>query len=456
LYLQLEFAGIRKGMAIYMKILVLTDEVWNDKLYPNNVLTNWFQGFPAVIANIYLAGGTPDNKCCQRYYQITDRMMIKSLFTKTKAGHTFHLEESKPQESLPFSDSYPEDEGKALNFIKNKLPTEMLRLVREGIWLMGRYDITGLKDFIADFQPDVIFSLRYASLKVLRFERLLLSLSDKPMFVFTGDDEYTLTQLSFSPFYWLRRILIRKALKRNAVHYYKYYTLSEEQSFLYKKEFHVSTGVLSKCSSFNTYTKKPVHNPLILIYAGRLYCHRYKTLLAVKEALKVINKNKVHMVLHIYSRDKLSKKYVKLLDDNRNSHLHPPVSPDELKQIYCNADIALHVESFDMKNKLLTKYSFSTKIVDCLASSCAVLAICPKIHAGYVYLKKQESAICVSSLKEVKRTLTEVCKKKRLIMEYQKKAWFCGQRNHQKQHVQQMLLEDMKKAVALGHTDGLS
>ncbi|BCJ94681.1 hypothetical protein acsn021_22500 [Anaerocolumna cellulosilytica] len=433
-------------MVIYMKILVLTDEVWNDTLYPNNVLTNWLQGFPAVIANIYLAGGAPDNTCCQTYYQITDGMMIKSLFTKTTAGQTFRLPENKRQETLPSADSYPDDEGRVLTLIKNKLPMESLRLVREGIWLLGHYDITGLKDFVAGFQPDVIFSLRYASLKVLRFERLLLSLSKKPMFVFTGDDEYTLAQLSFSPCYWLRRTLIRKALKRNAEHYYKYYTLSEEQSSLYSKIFHIRTGVLSKCGSFETYKKKPVQKPLILVYAGRLYCHRYKTLLAIKEALKVINKNKVHMILNIYSRDKVSKKYLKLLDDNRNSYLHPPVSPAALKQIYYKADIALHVESFDIKNRLLTKYSFSTKIIDCLASSCAVLAICPKSHAGYDYLKKQDSAICVSSLHEIKGTLTKLCKKKSLVQEYQKKAWSCGQRNHQKYSIQQMLLEEMKKA----------
>jgi hypothetical protein len=72
-----------------MKILLLTDEVWNDKIYTNNALTNWFEGFPAEFAHIYLATGIPDNKCCSKYYQITDKMMLRSIFSRYRAGRRF-------------------------------------------------------------------------------------------------------------------------------------------------------------------------------------------------------------------------------------------------------------------------------------------------------------------------------------------------------------------------------
>ena len=36
-----------------MNILLITDEVWNDEVHGNNVLTNWFEGFPANFSNIY-------------------------------------------------------------------------------------------------------------------------------------------------------------------------------------------------------------------------------------------------------------------------------------------------------------------------------------------------------------------------------------------------------------------
>lgn len=434
-----------------MRILIITDEVWNDKLYPNNVLTNWFEGFPGTLANIYLAGGIPDNPCCKLYYQVADGMMIKSLFRKIPAGKmvSFPSGQNSQEACNVVNNPLPQSEGGLLTFIKTRLPLEFLRLIKDCIWLKGKYDIKGLNTFIDTFKPDVIFSLRYASLKVLHFERLLLQLTNKPLFVFTGDDEYTLSQLSFSPFYWLRRIIIRNDLKMTASLYSKYYTLSEQQALLYEKEFQTDAGVLRKCSTFLTSANKPVHKPITIVYAGRLYCNRYKTLLAIKKALNTINRNKIHMVLNIYSRDRLSKKYLKLLDDKHHSFLYPPISPEELKRVYQKADIALHVESFDLKNRLKTKYSFSTKIIDCLSSSCAVLAVCPKSHAGYDYLKNQDSAICASSIKEIEPTLKKILKNKSVLKEYQKKAWSCGQQYHQKELIQQVLLKDMQKAAGL-------
>mgnify|MGYP000460763869 CR=1 FL=1 len=62
-----------------MKILVLSYEAWNDITNGNNVTSNWFEGMDAEFANIYASPGEPYNQCCQKYYQITDSMMLKSI-----------------------------------------------------------------------------------------------------------------------------------------------------------------------------------------------------------------------------------------------------------------------------------------------------------------------------------------------------------------------------------------
>jgi hypothetical protein len=75
-----------------MKILLITDEVWNDKIHGNNILTNWFEGFDAEFANIYCSPGYPQNNCCKKYFQITDKMMFRSLISRQKAGKSFYLD----------------------------------------------------------------------------------------------------------------------------------------------------------------------------------------------------------------------------------------------------------------------------------------------------------------------------------------------------------------------------
>ena len=73
-----------------MKILVLSYEAWNDITNGNNVTSNWFEGMDAEFANIYASPGEPYNQCCQKYYQITDSMMLKSsLVTEYIPGQKF-------------------------------------------------------------------------------------------------------------------------------------------------------------------------------------------------------------------------------------------------------------------------------------------------------------------------------------------------------------------------------
>jgi hypothetical protein len=425
-----------------MRILLITDEVWNDKVHPNNGLTNWFEGFPAEFAHIYLSSGVPDNKCCSKYYQITDYMMLRSIFTQNKAGRSFEYNKDGKHKE----DSFPEQENKAFYSYMKLIATETIRLFRDWIWLSGQYNIDNIDQFISEFNPDIIFTLRFASRKILRLERMISEFTDCPMIAFTGDDEYTLQQLRFSPVFWLRRIWLRQDLRRTIPLYSKYYMLSETQANLYRQKFHIATDVLMKCGDFEeAFIRKEIHSPIRLVYAGKLYCNRWKTLVQIKKALEQINKTEIRMVLQIYTKDRITKRRRRLLSDNRSSFLIMPVDSEKLKKIYKEADIALHVEAFDLKNQWLTKYSFSTKIIDCLSSSCAVAAICPAEHAGYQYLKGREAALCINSYEKLYPRLNKIVLKPQIIQLYQKKAWACGMQYHKRAAVREKLYQDMEE-----------
>ena len=70
-----------------MRILFLSSELWNDNVSGNNILTNWFAGMDAEFAQIYCSPGQPLNQVCQKYFQLTDMMMFKSIFGGRPAGH---------------------------------------------------------------------------------------------------------------------------------------------------------------------------------------------------------------------------------------------------------------------------------------------------------------------------------------------------------------------------------
>lgn len=428
-----------------MKILIIADEVWNDTLHGNNVLTNWFNRFDAEFAEIYCSPGTPKNYCCEKYFQITDSMMVKSIFGK-RAGRMFQMSLPDMQNDI-VQNSAEQIPTSFYNFMKS-IAGEGIRAVRDLIWLLGRYDKNAMQQFIDEFQPDVVFCTRLLTPKLVRLERVVAKMTDASFVAFTADDEASLMQVSYSPIYWLRRLLFRKAFRKHVKMYKHYFTFSEEQAANYFLEYGIPSSTLYKSGAFDS---EPIVKsntaPLKLVYAGRLYCNRWKTLAAIGKALKEINNDGIKMTLDIYTQEKVNSKQLKALSPNNYLRINNGVSPDELVQIYSEADIALHVESFDKKYRYATRVSFSTKIIDLMASSCAILAICWEEHAGYQYLKKHNAAFCVSNTSDIKDMLLSIVENSDLIDQFAAKAWNCGTRNHNPKLINKQIQDAFENIV---------
>lgn len=432
-----------------MKILIITDEVWNDSINGNNILSNWFSNFPAEFANIYACPGLPQNKCCKRYFQLTDKMMLNSIVSRKSAGRILQVDDVYVYDNKPYNST----DIKGIEFMRRHTGN-MLRLCKTIVWNFGKYNEQLLKKFITDFSPDIIFSARFAHSKILRIEETVLKYTNCPIVAFTGDNEYSLRRFNFSPIFWINLFYQRRRL-RNMMHRYAlYYTLSEEQKDEYEKKFRCNIKVLRKCGEFNdNLSKKNINMPIKIIYAGKLYMKRWKTLATIGRSLSSINKNEVKMSLDIYTRDKLSKKQRKILNDKENIKIVGGVHPDELKRIYQNADVVLHVESFGLKERYATRVSFSTKIIDCLCSGCAVMAIAWKEHSGLTYLKKEDGAICIDDIKQIPTVLKKIVNNPNIILEYRKKAWICGKKNHSQDKVMQEIYADFEELINENRTN---
>ena len=422
-----------------MKILIIADEEWNDYVYGNNVLTNWFTGFDAKFAEIYCSPGLPNNTVCKNYFQITDAQMFKSLFTKHMAGGRVFLPESDEQKESSKENVQRKGAYGFMKKVSTVLHTPVM-MMRDFIWCNGRYDIEAMKEFVNEFAPDVVFCPRLITPKLMRLEKLVSTMTTAPFVAFTADDEASLLQVNYSPLYWIRRLWIRGKFKKHVGLYKYYFTFSREQAEDYHKEYGLPTSALYKCGDFlPEYIPKTVNEPIQMVYAGGLYCNRWKTLGKIGEALREINKDSVKMVLNVYSQDELTTAQKKVLCKENYVYFKGSVTPTELVEIYQKADIALHVESFDKKYRYATRVSFSTKIIDLMASSCAILAICWERHAGYQYLYEHKAAICVSSNDQIKGCLQEIVTHPESLAEMQRKAWECGITYHSRKAIQNQI-----------------
>lgn len=430
-----------------MKILLITSEEWNDFIHGNNVLTNWFQGFDAEFAQIYCSPGLPNNGICSRYFRITDSQMLRSIYSRNKAGSV-----------IPFSpDTMAQDTSK-MDMQRQGIYGKMKKLsllihtlvvmLRDAIWALGRYDKAALKAFVDDFNPDVVYCPRFATPKLLRLERLVHTMTNAPFIAFTADDEASYKEVNYSPLYWLRRWYCHRALKNTMPIYKEYLMFSKDQAKEYADEYGIKTDTLYKCGTFpESFEPKEVGTPIRLVYAGKLYCNRWKSLAAIGNALREINKDGIKMVFDVYTKDQLTKDQACQLCKENFIYVKGAVPGSELPRIYREADIALHVESFDKKYKYATRVSFSTKIIDLMASSCAILAICWYQHAGYQYLKENDAAFCVDSYDKILPQLLRLAGNPEVIKAYAHKAYECGKQNHSKEKIQNQLKSTFEKYI---------
>lgn len=436
-----------------MKILLITAEEWNDYVYGNGVLTNWFTGFDAEFAQIYTSPGLPNNKVCRKYFQIDERQMVKSLYSNTKAGREVKMPTNEREQDAAKSNA----QRKGIYGIFKKLSLWMhtpIVMLQDFIWMTGRYDKAALQRFIDGYKPDVVFCPQLGNPKMWRLEKLVKGMTDIPFVAFTGDDEASYQQVSKSPLFWLRRWYCHNVLKNSVKIFSHYFMHSKEQAQDYTNEYGVPTSTLYKCGDFsNEFVKKSVGSPIRLVYAGRLYCNRWKTLAEIGKALHEINKHGERMVLDIYTQEALTNEQRKALSPENSVYMKGSVNPQQLKEVYRNADIALHVESMDKKNRLATRVSFSTKIIDLMASTCAILAVCWNRHCGYQYLRDNDAAFCVDNYSDILPMLQRIVDNPSLVQNYAQKAYECGRKNHTREKIQKQIRDKFEELIAKKHTN---
>ncbi len=417
---------------------MIMDEMWNDETHPNNIMTNWFSRMENVeIAAICCSPGYPATACCDNFFQITDSMMIKSMFSSAKAGRKIN------SLNIPESKNFY---GKKRRWFSN----ELFRIFRSIIWRFGHYDLVELKKFLSDFSPDIIFSTRRGCIKIARLEMTIRNICNIPMVVYTGDDEYSFQYKSINPLalfhlWWTRRWL-KKAYKR----YDMLYCSSYDQMAKFEDKFGLKTKFLVKVGDFNLSNLHLKSNhPIEIVYAGKLYCNRYKTLKLLGEAIQDFNKNIGFSAykLDVYTSDYLNKKYIRIFSKFESCFLNKAVSPNTLKDIYNNADILLHVEGLDRKNSRITSYSFSTKLIDCLSNGSATMIISKPYHSAYQYCKTNNIAFCASNKDEIKRILLSLYNNDASIFETAKKAMLFGIKNNSRSIIQKNILEDFTHII---------
>lgn len=411
-----------------VKTLVITRGPWSSDNNTGNTLNNLFSGFEdAEIHNLYFREEKPGKNPCKTIFRISEKQLVSSI---VKGGHCGTLVMNSGEDS-----SVTLESEKAIYDVGKKINLYTLWFVREWIWSLGKWKKGPLDKYIDEVDPDLIFMPVFGCWyphKVLSYIHRRISDGKAKIILFHADDNYTMKQYCFSPLYWIYRLILRKWVRRSVKIADVNCCISELQKEDYEKAFGREFILLRKKGNFNgePRLKKTYDMPLRLVYTGNVSVGRWETLSLIARSLDKMGEEERHGKLHIYSGTPLTKK-MKRAFDTPSLVFHGSVPAEKIDSIQADADILVHVESFSIKNKLMVRQSFSTKIVDYLGKGRCILAAGPDDVASIKYFTENGAAFVVKDRESISNGIVKlVSMTDEELNGFAKKAWEVGRDLH--------------------------
>lgn len=169
--------------------------------------------------------------------------------------------------------------------------------------------------------------------------------------------------------------------------------ISPLMKIAYEDKYKGNYDVLMNSVSINKPCKFVNHDSIHFVYAGGLHLNRYVSLLVIQDT---ISRVRINAKLYIYTSITNRKKYENLFDKNITV-FRDFLPHNRVREVYEDADVLLHVESFDEKQLLYIKYSLSTKIPEYMSSGKPILCYAPENISVYQYVNITKSGLCASN-----------------------------------------------------------
>ncbi len=422
------------------KVLVVSTNAWRDNT-GINTLIEFFKCWDAdKVAQIYTKSALPDTSVCNKFFQISENAVIKSVFKRNTATGK---EVSNQSEKI--SSEAASQEQKMYSSYKGGVRF-LLSILREFVWKFGKWHTKALDEFINGFDADVLFIPVYPTVYMGRIQKYIIKKTGKPVISYLADDNYTYKSVSKNPLSLLHRMFLRKYVKFIVKSSAELMVIAPKQKEEYDRIFGTDSIVMTKGIDFEPFIPYDVNKPIKAVYTGKLIIGRWKSLAAVAEAMGKINKNETKIELDIYTTDTLTDEQSRALNKN-GCAVKGALTLQEVNTVQKNADILVFVESLEKKYRHTARLSFSTKITDYLKSGKCIFAIGDSEIAPIDYFNKYDSAITASSYAEISKKLEALVYNTALIKEYAKKGYDCGVEHHERSKMNALLTETINNVV---------
>ena len=172
------------------------------------------------------------------------------------------------------------------------------------------------------------------------------------------------------------------------------------------------------------------------MYVGGLHLNRWKSLLKLSKAIEEINEFKKNILLKIYAPIQEINTYADYFNKYSSTQFAGSIKSYEVASALSEADVLLHIESFEENYVKFTKYSLSTKIPQYMAAGKPILAYGPIGIASIEHIKQVNAGkvICENNEKNLISDIIEFISDNELLFLYASCGFEYAKNNYSKQN----------------------
>lgn len=364
------------------RVLIISNNSFSNVFNNGKTLEALFSSFPKDnLAQLFFhEGSVPDFSFCENYWKISEIDLIKSLREGKKCiGNRV---ENVTVRDNSISKSYP----RFLQFIKDKTGN----LLRDVLWRYIKWESPALKQWIHDFNPDVIFFVGSSAAFSSRIALRLSSEYSLPLAIYYTDDYlFSLPRITIQERIEYTRVkrLYNRVIKNSSAQFVIGTLMANEYTQFFNKTF----DPIMNSVTIEPYVEPKINDTITITYFGGLHLNRWEMLSRLSSLLPH------NCSLSVYTAPENITEEVRDLFEKTGVVYKGVLSGEALKEAMRQADVLLHVESDDKDNRRFTRLAISTKIPEYLATGRPVLGFGPSEVASMRILSDNQIGIVVSS-----------------------------------------------------------
>jgi hypothetical protein len=402
-----------------VRVLVVSNNPFSSTSNNGKTMSSNFREWGTnYIAQLYFSNEIPDFGGCLNYYKITERDQIQTINNAFKMGY------SNKTNAINVKKIDDLNNFNKVEWLIRKCKRPFFYILRDIFWSLNIWKTRKLEKFLNEFRPEVVMFLAGNNLFAYQ---IVVWISKKwriPVIPYFTDD-YLGVYNGYDIFSMFQSYRIKRGIRNIKNCANSICVICDEMGKEYVEKFEFSKYYIlyNKNSDYLSASNKRRENvnKVKILYAGNLEFGRWNMLCQIADIVNEIDNN-INVSFDIYTTYKLTKSDLKMLSISNRVNFKGAVEGSKIRKLIDNADIVLHVESFDKMAKKSTRLSISTKIFDYLAMGKCILAYGPDDIASIRLLKTKSSAIVVDNKSDLSKILNMLVKNTEVICDYEKKS----------------------------------